>query len=342
MVEGMSRSAAQRETAVRGVWMPGAMVGLSLLLGLAGCDKLQKSHAAETPKSSAASPSASVMPKPSVPKDQVVARVNNAVISKRDMELIIQNLKAAVQASGQTWTPLTPENLRELLNGLVLAELKAQEAVDRGLSRDAEVQYRQALLFRNFFAQQWDQHQREHLNVSDDEIKQFYESNPWYFRQPEERQLREIVVETEDQAKSVLVHVLEGVDFTVLADQNSLQPDLSKAPLAEQWVMHNAEKKAYAPNDETVRALEDQVLEQAAFAIDKQGGVSSYVKGAGGKYHIFQLADLKAGGQQELTDIVRENIRQLLLQQQLDKKSEDLRAAAKIETFDDRLTDIQQ
>jgi len=226
------------------------------------------------------------------------------------------------------------------LDGMVSAELKLQDAMSRGVDRDAEVQRRMLLLTRNFYAQEWDRAQLDQINVTQEEVEQFYEANKASFRTPERIRIRQIVVDSEDQAKAILVRLLEGVDFGSLAAQSSLEPGAAESPLVDQWVMRSQEKALYAPDDESIRELRDPAIEQAAFSMSKLGGVSSYVEGADGRYHIFQLIERQPSATQPLVD-VQDRLRLLMQLQRIEETARGLREKAKVETFPERLTDLQ-
>jgi len=348
---------------VRVFRMGGVIVSAGWLMvaaiGLSGCDKLQlqgKRAQAGTASSASASTTSSAAPirptepfpsRPVVAPSDVVAKVNGKPISRRDLELTLQDLRATSEALHQPWKPLSAEDkpdeydLHDLLNDLVLAELRFQDASKFGLDRSADVQYRFWHRFRGFFAQEWVNRQLEQLTVTQAEIDQFYNANKWGFREPERLRVRQIVVSSEDQAKAALVKLLEGVDFVLVAQQMSMRPEAAKGDLVEKWVMRSGEKAAFAPTDDTVRDLKDATLEQAAFAIDKVGGVSSYVKGADGNYHIFQLVERKAGRERPLLE-VSDNIRNFLRLQKLAEKTEELRKNAQIEQFPEVLKNVQQ
>jgi len=277
----------------------------------------------------------------------VVAKVGDTVISKRDVELTLQDLRATTEALGQAWTPLSAEDqpdrydLNDLLNDLVMAELRSQDALKFGLDRDLAVQQRFWHRFRNFFAQEWISRQLDQVTISQAEIDQFYQTNRWGFREPERVRLRQLVVATEDQAKASLVKLLEGIDFVALARQMSLRPEAAEGALVDEWVMRSAEKAAFAAVDETVRDLADPTLEQAAFAVDKTGGVSSYVKGADGNFHIFQLVERKPGRERPLLEVA-DNIRNFLRLQKLAESTKELENKARIERYTEILKEVQQ
>lgn len=287
------------------------------------------------------------LPQPIVPPTEVIAKVNGKVIGKHDVELALQDMRSTIEALGQPWTSLSAKDepnqydLVDLINDLTTAELRAQDVLARGLDRNTDVQQRFRHRFRNFFAQEWVNWQLNRVTVEQTEIDQFYKQNQWGFREPEQIRLRQLVLSSEDQAKAVLVKLLEGVDFLTVAQQSSLRPEAAQGPLVEQWVMRSGEKAAFAPTETSVRDLKEPVLEQAAFAIDQVGGVSSYVKGADGNYHVFQLVERKAGRQKPLLEVA-DNIRNFLRLQKLSQLTEELRTKAQIERFPERLADVQQ
>ncbi len=348
-------SCRRRPTRIRGeVWW---LVMAAGALALAGCDQLAsltgKPASKKPPISTAATAAASdpvaadVPTKPMVPATERVADVNGRPISIRDVELVVQDLKEIAKARGVEWSPLSAEevpdklDLHDILNDLVLAELKVQDAVSFGRGRDVTVQRRFWQMYRNFFAQEWLRYQVEQTTLTEKEISEFYNNNQAGFREPERIRVRRLVLVSEDRAKAALVKLLENMDFEAVAQQMSLRPEAAANPPADQWLMRTAEKAAFAPNDDKVQALVDPALEKTAFAVDREGGVSTYVKGADGNFYIFQVIERKAGRPRSLVE-VSDTIRNYLQFQRLTQKSEELRKKGKVEVFDDRLKDVQQ
>ena len=329
----------------------GTRTGLLLaLLAVVGCEQAPWA----TPKSQTSSPTAAPstptmisVGKPEVASTDVVAKVNDGVISKRDVELLVQELRSVREAASQTWTPLSEEeqadqyDLHDAVNDLITLELRDQDALARGLDRDAKLQQRFAYVARTMFAQEWLAWQFNRVTITPEEIDQFYQKNQWGFREPERVKLRQLVVASEDLAKAVLVKLLEGMDFADVARQNSVRPEAAQSPLADKWVMRSGDKAMFAPSNDSIRDLRDPILEQAAFAIDKTQSVSSYVKGADGNYHIFQLLERQPGRQRPLVE-VSDNIRNLLRLQKLNSLTEELRTKAHVERFPERLTGLAQ
>ena len=316
-------------------------LALMVAIGAAswGCDKLSNAQSEKPANAQAARP-ANMPFRPEVPSNDVAARINGKPMSRQEIELVVKNLRGAAEAANQQWTPLTDEDQKRLLDGLIMMELKAQDALARGLDRNPEVAQRFAFLNRNFFAQEWDQWQLGRVAVDQAEVEDFYRTNPAYFVEPEQIRVRQLTVGSEEQAKAALVQLLEGNDFVAVATSTSTRPEASNGPMVDQWVMRSREKALYAPNDESIRDLRDPVLEQAAFAVDKPDGVSSYVKGADDQFHIFQLVERKPSRTRPLVEVA-ETIKILLQQQKLENAARELEHKGQVDRFPDRISEIR-
>ncbi len=322
------------------------VVLVAVCVALAGCEQVSTFFSPKPPAGTTAQatpkPAAGSTPliQPIVPPAEIIARVNDRLLSKRDMELSIQDIKNTTEALSRTWKPLTEDDLKELAEGLIIGELRAQDALARGVDRQTDVQQRLQHRTRNFFAQEWVAWQLARSTVTQAEIDEFYRANQAGFREPEQIRLRQLVFSSEDQAKAALVKLLEGVEFATVA-QNSVRPEAATGPLVDQWVLRSNEKAVFAPNNDKVRDLRDPVLEQAAFAIDKVGGTSSYVKGADGNYHIFQSAERKPGRQRPLLEVT-DNIRNFLQLRKIEQATEELKTKAKLERSPENLKTVEQ
>ena len=318
---------------------------LAGLVGAGGCEKLMGGGSSTSkPATTAVTEPPPAMPsRPVIPPNKILANVNGNLIGTRDIEIAVQDRKIGTQALGGTWQPLTTEQLQELLNELVMAEVLSQDSVARGLDRKTDVQARFWYRFRNFFSQEWLTSQQGTLKqeVSEEEVAEFYEANKAIvFREPERIRVRQLTLDSEDKAKAALVKLLEGVDVVSVAQQMSLHPEAAQGPMVDQqWIVRGAAITA-AQEEDTVRRL-DPALEQAAFAIDKPGGISSYVKGMDDHFHIFQLVEREPSRQKPLTEVA-DVIRNYLELQKLSEKSKALRDKAKVESFPERLTAVEQ
>lgn len=325
----------------------GIAVGIVVLMSVAGCEKLTslfsggQEEATATPANPSAPSPGSVVRPPVLPGD-VIATVNGVSISKADVELRVEELKALVANMGQPWTPLTAEQLEAVVDELVNNELMNQEAVARGLDRQLATQRRFEFLRRTFFAQEWLRWNNQRLDVSSTEVEQYYQANQLGFRTPERRKSRQLTVATEDEAKQALSQLLSGTaQFASLAEQTSLAPSKAQGGMMADWVVRAAEQMLVSAEDAQTTSVLDPALEASVFAIDQINGFSSYVKGADNRYHIFQLAEKQAERTRPLTEMW-DQIKQFLLFQKLQGSLEALKGQAKIERFAERLDGVKQ
>ncbi|OGX38323.1 MAG: hypothetical protein A3C53_02570 [Omnitrophica WOR_2 bacterium RIFCSPHIGHO2_02_FULL_68_15] len=313
------------------------------MLITAGCDKLPwgKKPAEAQP---ATAQSAVTPGRPVVAPGDVIATVNGVGISKQDVEFRIQELKAMVASMNRTWTPLTEDQLKGVVDELVNNELMSQDAVARGLDRSTETRRRWEFLRRGFFVQEWARAKQDQLQVASKDVEEFYEKNKMGFRVPERRKLRQISVAAEEQAKSTLSRLLEGNDFATLAKEASLAPTAAQGGLLPEWVVRSSDKALLAQVNPEAAAQAislDAALEAASFAIDRVGGLSSYVKGPDNQYHIFQLAEREPERTRPLGE-VWDQIKNFLLIQKAQQEVEALKTNAKVETFPERLAGVTQ
>ena len=308
-----------------------ACAALLLAAGFAGCDKGpgKDTTAAAPTQTPSGFPS-----RPMASPDQVLARVNNAVITKQDLQAIIDTGKDAMKQQGKDWTP-TKEELGQLLDGLVLSELQAQDAIARGLDRKPDIQQRYSMLFRNFFAQEWAMTKMSELEPTQQEIQEIYDQNRAGFVVPEQIQVRQMVLSSEQSAKDALKRLLDGENFVTVAQQMSSRPELAQGQEAQKPVMRRNEKAIAAPGDPKIRELAP-ALEQAAFAIATEGATSTYVPGPDNNFHIFQLVRRQAPRPQtlaEVTDLIKGELRR----RKAVALTDDLRKKAKVTPFPERL-----
>ena len=322
---------------------PALVLGAMFLM--VGCDKLPwGKQPAEAPPATAQS---AVAPgRAAVAPGDVVATVNGVDISRQDVEFRVQELKAMVANLNRTWTPLTEDQLKGVVDELVNNELMSQDAVARGLDRSTDTRRRWEFLRRGFFVQEWVRAKQDQLEVGSTEVEQYYEQNKLGFRVPERRRLRQMSVASEEQAKSVLGRLLsDGADFAALATESSLAPTAAQGGMITGWVMRANETAFLYRTDADAAAADvsslDPALEAAAFAIDRVNGLSSYVKGPDNRYHLFQLVEREQERTRPLSE-VWDQIKNFLLLQKAQRELDTLKQHAKVETFPERLATVTQ
>lgn len=133
------------------------------------------------------------------------------------------------------------------------------------------------------------------IHVSDQDVEEYYKANTKEFKQPLMVRARQIVVATEEEAKSIRTRILRGEDFAEMAKRFSLSPD------AEQGGDLGIFAKGQMPEE----------FDEVVFRY-RVGSVSRVVKSPYG-FHVFKVEDRVRPRTQTLEE-VSDQIRQKIFQ----------------------------
>lgn len=255
-------------------------------------------------------------------KGTLVARINNYPITLEELNKEIENFNALVPENRPELKIDTREKKIDYLkNELVRRILLYQEALDRGLQNKDEVikaieRTKQDVLVMELVKEEMDK-----VEVSSKEIEDYYNQFKEELKEPEERQIREIVVPTEAEAREILIQLLQGADFATLAKERS------RAPSAKDGgdLGFISKGKKFAQFDEI--AFSDAL---------EVGKISSIFKGPDG-YYILKLEAKKGGKQKtlsEMWDDIKRGLTFLKQQKRIDELIEKLSKDAKIEIYE--------
>lgn len=326
------------------------LIGIVLLMGAMGCERwpweAQEPSSLKEPASggTAGAPPSTALP---VPPHERAADVNGSPISTDDLQLAVQELKRFTEAYQQEWKPLPTTNdpqaldLHDVLDNLIDSELKAQDAkAGHHLDVKTEVRRRLAYLERSFYAQEWDRLKREQAVPTDEEIRKFYEDYKQVYVEPERIRVRQIVTNTLAEAEAARARAVKGEVFAQVARELSVGAGKENGGDIG-WHLRALDRDRLALTGQTpTEGTFFPQLEPLAFALET-GQISQPVKGPDGRYYIVQLEERKAQRQQtelEVRDAIKEGMTLQTMQEQLAK----LREKAKIESFQERLADVEQ
>jgi peptidyl-prolyl cis-trans isomerase C len=235
---------------------------------------------------------------------QNITTVNGKAVPKARAETLMSQ---AVKAGQQR----TPELEAQVNDEVVMREIFMQEAEKRGLgaSPDYKAQMelaRQAILIRDLFAD----YQKKNP-VTDAEIQAEYDK---YKAQAGGTEYRasHILVEKEEDAKSLIAQIKGGSKFEDVAKKNSKDPGSAEKGGDLDW----ANPGSYVPE-----------VSQAMTKLQKGQMTETPVKSQFG-WHIIRLDDTRAAQFPPLAE-VKGQIQQRLGQMKLAKFRDDLRAKAK-------------
>lgn len=285
-----------------------------LLIVLSGCDKL---FPVQTPE---------VKPRPevSIPvSGTVVALVNNYPITLEDLDEEIERYNSLVPEDRPELKINTKEQkINYLKNEVVRRILLYQKARDRGLERNSDIQKSLEQTKQQLLVFQLVKEETEKVDVLSSEIENYYETYKEELKEPEEREIREIVVIGQSRAKDLLIRLLQGEDFSTLARQYSKVPTASKGG-----------DLGFISPGQKFKEFDEVAFSDAL----ETGQVSSAFKGPDG-YYIIKV-ETKRGGKlktlSEMWDDIKRGLTFIKQQQRIEELVGQLSRDAKIEIKED-------
>jgi len=196
------------------------MAAIFLLSNILGCDKLIPGNSKKRVEVTSA-PEAYVIK----PKGPIVAKINNISIGLEDLNEDIALYNASVPADRPELKITTREQkINYLKNEAVRRVLIYQHALDNGLDRNEEVRQALEKNKRDLMVLEDIKEITKGITVSSKEVEDYYNTYKDQLKEPEERQISEIVVSSEQAARDILIQLLQGADFATLARNNSIAP----------------------------------------------------------------------------------------------------------------------
>ena len=289
-----------------------------ILLFLAGCDFLNVFF----PAKKAVTQQQPVAAKPVV-KGTLVAMVNNMPITLEELKEDIDAYNALVPNDKPESRVTTREQkISYLKNDMVRRILLYEDGLARGLDRNDEVAKELDKVKQQLVLMALGKKLTDNIDVSSKDIEDYYNTYKEQLREPEKRQVREIVVSTEPEAKDILIQLLQGIDFVTLAQQRSKASDAKNG--GDMGFISKGDKFAQ--------------LDKIAFE-SEVGKASSIFKGPEG-YYIIKVEG-KRGGEQKTLAQLWDDIKKMLIflkqQQAIEDLVSKLSRDAKIEIYEGKV-----
>ena len=237
---------------------------------------------------------------------QNLAIVNGKPVPSERLDAVIQRM----EHSGQK---VTPEMQAQVKEKLIALEIFAQAAQAKGLDANATFKNQMELARQNMLANELFSEYEKANPVTDADIQAEYDKFV-AANSGMEYHARHILVEKEDQAKSIIAQLKKGAKFDVLAKKFSKDPGSGA----------NGGQLDWANPGNFVKEFSDAMV-----ALKKGQTTEVPVKTQFG-YHIIRLDDTRQAQFPKL-EAVKPQIAQQLQQQKLAQYQEELRGKAKIE-----------
>ena len=220
----------------------------------------------------------------------------------------------------------SPQGRKEMLDTMVIRELILQKASKDGLDKGAELQEKLQELKKRLIVETYLKKKVEtEAQVSDADLKKFYDQNIDKFKAGEQIHASHILVKSEADAKNILAQLKAGGNFEELAKKNSVDSSSAKGGDLG-WFG----KGAMVP-----------VFEKAALAL-KEGQISDVVKSDFG-YHIIKLTGKRPAGTrpfEEVKDQIKAAVMPGKQQEVFQKIKEELKKSAKVTIKEDVLKEM--
>lgn len=249
---------------------------------------------------------------PAAPSAPAASGASGAIATVNGRAIPQSRLDMAVRARVSQGQADSPELRAALKQELITREVMHQEALRRGLDKNAEVVAQVEYLRQEVLIQAVLQDFARKNQPNEAALRAEYEKIKAQQGDREYR-ARHILLKTEDEAKDTLVQLAKGAKFEALAAERSLDTgskanggDLNFAPPAR-YVKPFADALTKLKKGETTRA-----------PVQTQFG-----------WHIIQLTDERAM-KVPTFDEAKERLAQMMAQQSLQKVVAELRAKAKI------------
>ena len=243
---------------------------------------------------------------PAMAEDKAAAIVNGVSISQARID---QSVKAAA-AQGQADNPELRKAVRD---DLINREVIAQESVKMGMNKDPEVIQQIEIAKQQILIGAFVQDYVKSHPISDEQIKQEYEKLTSNLGEKEYK-VRHILVDTEAEAKAIIVQLGKKGSFEKLAKAKSKDAGSAANGGELDWAVPNNFVPPFA---------------NAMLTLKKGSYTKEPVKSQFG-WHVIKLDDERSLKVPPL-DTVKPQIQQRLQQQALQAIVLELRAKAKIE-----------
>lgn len=261
------------------------------------------------------------------PLQATIALVNDVPITVEELLAVFPKEEEAVSDNGETMQGERRSLHRALLEQLIEKEMLLQEAsrlkihptdlelgekmeglkdgmdeaafsqllIDQKVSRkDLEEATKNNLSIEKLLNQLFNEHSQETLRIPEEAVREYYDTNQEKWRVDEELKLRQIVVETEEEAEALRLSILNGADFLKSAVMHSQPSHIG-----------DGGDLGYLERAETPIGF-DSLFQT------KVGEISQVIKTQFG-YHIVKVEDRRPARIRSYED-VREKITQVLIE----------------------------
>jgi parvulin-like peptidyl-prolyl isomerase len=291
-----------------------------LVVCATGCGK--KATGGAAPSASASARPTGISPELA---QRVLAKVGDRAITLGDYAATLERMDSFERLRYQS-----ADRRKQLLEELIDLELLAAEARRRGLDKQPETQERVRQMLRDELLAQVRASAPAPADISEADVRKYYEAHRDDFREPERRRVAHIVVGSEAEAKTVLEKALTAspAEWGKLVAEKSR--DARSKPSAGMPVELAGDLGIVGPPGHArgQNPAVPEPLRAAVFEIEKVGGVLGRPIAVGGLFHIVRMTSKTDARDRSYADAER-SIRVALVQEQIRAREAELEAELK-------------
>ncbi|MBN2297412.1 MAG: peptidylprolyl isomerase [Deltaproteobacteria bacterium] len=237
----------------------------------------------------------------------IVARVGDEVITRSDLGQILAQIPLQYRSRYSS-----AQGMKELTDRLVEMKMLAWEARKQGVDKRPDMKMKLNNMIDQILARELEEGIKKTLNIDEKDIENYYKENQDSYNTPSKVKASHILVESKDEAVSILKALRGGADFKELAREKSKCPSASKGGDLG-WFE---------------KGKMDPAFEKAAFDL-KKGEISDVVKSSFG-YHIIKVENIRPARTKTI-DQAKKSIEKTLERDLLEKQMAELKARIKNE-----------
>jgi peptidyl-prolyl cis-trans isomerase C len=241
-------------------------------------------------------------------KTTVVATVNDTKLTSQVFDVFLQAV------TGKPAAEAAPEQKAQMLDQLINMTLAAQTAEKDGMLKDPEVQAKVDLIRMQVLAEAATEKYMKSHPVSESELKAEYDSQ--VASMPKEYKARHILVETKEEAESIVRELNAGGDFAKIAASES----------KDSSGKNGGDLGWFSPQS-MVKPFSDAVT-----ALEKGQTTQQPVQSEFG-WHVINLEDVRSP-EPPAFDQVKQQVEMLAQRKKLQAYLDELRKTAKIQKTD--------
>lgn len=222
------------------------------------------------------------------------------------------------------------ERRRALLDEIINAELLAGEARRRGLDKDPEVKERIRQILREDVVRRMRAELPASSDITEADVKAYYDKHRDEFREPERRRVAHIVVGDKAKAQKLLEQAKKAspTDWGKLVRESSLDKSTAGSATGPLELAGDLGLCAPPGQDRGDNPRVPESLRKAVFQIASVGGVYDGIVEEAGKFHIVRMTGKNDARDRSMKEADRV-IRGAIFQERLEKAEKDFQEELK-------------